>query len=69
MCSKLRDNLDEPKTSGRDQDIPENMHHIVLVTDVNIHGWRMPQLNCHQNPQLRLSKIGAHGALNCSGER
>ncbi len=38
-------------------------------TDVNIHGWRMPQLNCHQNPQLRFRKIGAHGSLNCSGER
>ncbi len=25
----------------------------------------MPQLNCHQNPQLRFRKIGAHGALNC----
>ncbi len=39
------------------------------ITDVNIHGWQMPQLNCHQNPQLMFRKIGAHGALHCSGER
>ncbi len=42
---------------------------VCRATDVNIHGWGMPQLNCHQNPQLRFRKIGAHGALNCSGER